>query len=208
MGSVPTFPPGSPRVGPLVLRSIPKGTSPGRQERRRAPRTCCQDQFAAVTGNGKHPHLVPQSTPLGRPRRGRPGQALSKPGASRSCWSCASPQTQLRSGHPSYRRRHPDSTRGPEDGCGAGSAVEDGVLLQASAWVGTLHQLYGGRFLCPRLGVGMPLGRDAPPERPWCAPARRGLFFFQQHSATGSMKAGRGGIAGWLGGAHARCAKD
>jgi hypothetical protein len=102
------LPPGSPRVGPLVLRLIPKGTSPGRQERRRAPRRyCCQEQ-RPVTGHGKHPNRVPQSTPLGRPRRGRPGQALSKPGASRSCWSCASPQTQLQSGHPSYRRRYPD----------------------------------------------------------------------------------------------------
>jgi hypothetical protein len=28
------------------------------------------------------------------------------------------------------------------------------------------------------------------PERPWCAPARRGRFPFQQHPATGSMRAG------------------
>jgi hypothetical protein len=61
-----------------------------------------------VTGHGKHPNRVPKSTRLGRPRRGRPGQALSKPGASRSCWSCASTQAQLRSGHPSYRHRYLD----------------------------------------------------------------------------------------------------
>ncbi len=65
------------------------------------------------------------------------------------------------------------SVRGPEDGCGAGSAVEDGVLLQASAWVG------GSRFInytvagscvrglvwaCPSAVTLPPRGPGAPPR--------------------------------------------